>query len=65
MRDAVYTLMRNLGTRTLPPSLLSQYLPVEYEAVRGGELRCQPLALARHHIGTVLGAYWAAARGSA
>jgi D-tagatose-1,6-bisphosphate aldolase subunit GatZ/KbaZ len=65
VRDAVYTLLRNLGTRTLPPSLLSQYLPVEYEAVQGGELRCEPIALVRHHIGTVLAAYWAAARGSA
>jgi D-tagatose-1,6-bisphosphate aldolase subunit GatZ/KbaZ len=60
VRDAVYTLMQNLGTRTLPLSLLSQHLPIEYEAVRSGELRCEPLALVRHHIETVLAAYWAA-----
>ena len=52
--------MHNLGTRTLPLSLLSQYLPLEYEAMRRGELRCEPVALVRRHIETVLDAYWAA-----
>jgi D-tagatose-1,6-bisphosphate aldolase subunit GatZ/KbaZ len=44
----------------IPPALLSQYLPDEYEAVRNGDLTDEPAALIRHRIERVLALYDAA-----
>jgi D-tagatose-1,6-bisphosphate aldolase subunit GatZ/KbaZ len=55
-------LLANLAGRALPLGLLSQYLPSEYEAVRGGRLQAEPGALIRHHIRTVLAVYAEACR---
>lgn len=60
VRDALAALLRGLTQRPLPETLLSQYLPAEYDAVRSGELRPEPAALIRHHIGRVLKVYAAA-----
>ena len=40
-----------------PLTLISQYLPVEYEAIRGGRLRASPSEMVRHHIQAVLHKY--------
>jgi D-tagatose-1,6-bisphosphate aldolase subunit GatZ/KbaZ len=44
----------------IPATLLSQYLPAQYEAVRAGELAAEPAALIRDKIGCVLAHYDAA-----
>ncbi len=57
---ALSTLVANLAARPIPLTLLSQYLPHEYEAVRDGELANEPVALIRHRILRVLDLYAAA-----
>jgi len=60
VQEALAVLLRNLTERPLPETLLSQYLPDEYNAVRAGLLEREPTALIRHHIGMVLDRYAAA-----
>jgi D-tagatose-1,6-bisphosphate aldolase subunit GatZ/KbaZ len=60
VRRAVDTLLRNLRSRAIPPALLSQHLPGEYERVREGRLGTDPAELVRAHIERVLDAYGAA-----
>jgi D-tagatose-1,6-bisphosphate aldolase subunit GatZ/KbaZ len=57
-------LLANLAGRRVPLGLLSQYLPLEWEAVRCGKLQSEPGALIHHHLQSVLKTY-AAACGSA
>ncbi len=61
---ALERLLGNLaeGSRAehIPSTLLSQYLPDQYEAVRAGELAAEPAALIRDKIGRVLAHYDAA-----
>jgi D-tagatose-1,6-bisphosphate aldolase subunit GatZ/KbaZ len=56
----VHRLLANLTDQSLPPALISQYLPFEYEAYRNKVvvLRCHDLI--RHHIRRVLQMYSAA-----
>jgi D-tagatose-1,6-bisphosphate aldolase subunit GatZ/KbaZ len=56
----VDTLLGNLRSRVIPPALLSQYLPGEYERVREGQLGTDPAELTRAHIERVLDVYGAA-----
>lgn len=55
----VNRLLHNLSG-PLPLALLSQYLPVEYEAIREGELENSAPAIIRHRIQSVLRVYAAA-----
>ena len=59
VRGAVARLIANLSDRTIPPGLLSQYLPDEARAMRDGTLAAQPSPheLIRHKILTVLDDY--------
>jgi D-tagatose-1,6-bisphosphate aldolase subunit GatZ/KbaZ len=50
-------LVDNLRTRSFPLTLVSQYLPREYEAIRAGHIEEQPAAIIRHHIQLVLRVY--------
>jgi D-tagatose-1,6-bisphosphate aldolase subunit GatZ/KbaZ len=50
-------LLANLKTTSIPVTLVSQYLPREYEAIRARELDKQPEAIIRHHIQLVLRSY--------
>jgi D-tagatose-1,6-bisphosphate aldolase subunit GatZ/KbaZ len=50
-------LVANLFAHTPPLTLLSQYLPLQYEAVRAGILENVPTALIEHRIRGVLRAY--------
>jgi D-tagatose-1,6-bisphosphate aldolase subunit GatZ/KbaZ len=59
VEQAISRLMHNLD-RPLPLALLSQYLPVEYEAIRNAELENSAPAIIRHHIQSVLRVYAAA-----
>ena len=57
VRAAVERLVGNLSARPIPLTLLSQYLPLQYRAVREGSLPNDPRALIGAGIGTVVDAY--------
>lgn len=57
LREALARLVGNLSERPIPPTLLSQFLPVQYEAVRAGELADRPEDLVRHKILGVMNLY--------
>ncbi|CAM3582870.1 D-tagatose-bisphosphate aldolase, class II, non-catalytic subunit [Halomonas lysinitropha] len=58
--EAVEGLFAALAAAPMPPTLISQYLPVQYAAIRRGELEATPRALVRHRIDETLAAYAAA-----
>jgi D-tagatose-1,6-bisphosphate aldolase subunit GatZ/KbaZ len=60
VRAACDALFMNLGRRPLPLALLSQYLPAQYHAVRGGLLANEPRELALDAVARVLEGYAAA-----
>lgn len=55
-------LLGNLRAASPPATLISQFLPAQYEALREGELQADPLALIEHRIAQVLRVYAAACR---
>ena len=57
VQDEVARLFDNLGGRPIPLTLISQYLPLEYEAIRAGELQAIPQRMIRHHIRRVVRVY--------
>lgn len=57
LRAALETLIANLSAAPIPLSLLSQYLPEEYDMVRAGELQNHPVALARARVCKVMRIY--------
>ncbi len=50
-------LIGNLTARPVPLTLVSQYLPFEYEAIRTEQIENQPEAIIRYHIQLVLRSY--------
>lgn len=58
---AVSRLIDNLRHHPVPLSLLSQFLPQQYAAVRNGCINNTPVDLIWHKIGEVLSSYSAAA----
>ena len=60
VQEEVRQLLHNLGLFSCPLTLLSQYLPTEYEAIRQGTLENHAAALIDHHIRRVLRFYGAA-----
>ena len=57
VQEEVQRLLRNLGRVACPLTLLSQYLPIECEAIRAGTLQNEALAIIAHHIRRVLRFY--------
>lgn len=57
LRGAVHRLLDNLRTHPPPLSLLSQYMPSQYRAVREGRLACRPLDLLYDKIREVTAMY--------
>jgi D-tagatose-1,6-bisphosphate aldolase subunit GatZ/KbaZ len=53
-------LLENLAAHPIPLTLISQYLPLEYEALRAKQIENQPGAIIRYHIQLVLRTYAAA-----
>jgi len=53
----VATLFRNLSDYPPPITVLSQFLPSQYAALRVGKLDNEPRALVRHRIGEVIAGY--------
>lgn len=60
VKQAVRQLETNLSDQPLPPGLVSQYLPLEYVALRAGEVQSQSKALVQFHVRNVLRHYSAA-----
>jgi len=56
----VELLIHNFTAFPPPLTLLSQYLPLEYEAIRAGNLQASPLEIIQHCIRSVLHKYAAA-----
>ncbi|HXW91685.1 MAG TPA: class II D-tagatose-bisphosphate aldolase, non-catalytic subunit [Terriglobales bacterium] len=50
-------LLHNLAAKSIPLALVSQYLPLEYEAIRAGALQAVPEQMIQYHIRRVLGVY--------
>jgi D-tagatose-1,6-bisphosphate aldolase subunit GatZ/KbaZ len=50
-------LIDNLTERSVPLTLISQYLPLQYEAIRAEQIENQPGAIIRYHIQLVLRSY--------
>lgn len=50
-------LVQNLGSGPIPQTLLKQYLPNQYAAIRGGDLQNDPEELIIHKIDEVLSQY--------
>ncbi len=57
------TLLRNLNSRDIPLTLISQYLPRQYEKVRSGAISPSPEELILSHIQEVTAVYAAACNG--
>jgi D-tagatose-1,6-bisphosphate aldolase subunit GatZ/KbaZ len=53
----VARLLHNTGSTSIPLSLISQYFPLENEAIRSGELHPAPKELIQYHIRRVLKSY--------
>jgi D-tagatose-1,6-bisphosphate aldolase subunit GatZ/KbaZ len=53
-------LRANIDASPPPPTLVSQYLPLQYEAIRSGRLRANAEDMIRDHIQNVLRVYSAA-----
>jgi len=57
VQNEIARLFANLEDQPLPATLISQYLPLEYEAHRAGSLSTRPRDLVRHHIQAILRQY--------
>lgn len=57
VQKEVERLLANLKDESLPPTIISQYLPREYEEFRAGTISARPVDLIRSHIGAVLRRY--------
>jgi D-tagatose-1,6-bisphosphate aldolase subunit GatZ/KbaZ len=57
VQQEIARLLDNLCEKPLPLTLVSQFLPLEYEAIRTGELQDVPERLIRYHIRRVLRVY--------
>jgi D-tagatose-1,6-bisphosphate aldolase subunit GatZ/KbaZ len=53
-------LFENLAASPIPLTLISQYLPEEYQAIRSGRLQAVPEQMIQEHIRQVLRIYAAA-----
>ncbi len=60
VQAALKRLTHNLHSRQVPPSLISQYLPLEMDAVLAHGFEFSPEAVISEHIGRRLGDYFAA-----
>jgi D-tagatose-1,6-bisphosphate aldolase subunit GatZ/KbaZ len=63
VQEEIARSMNNLSARAIPPTLVSQYLPMEYEAMRSGQIQATPEALIQDHIRQVLRVYSRACAG--
>jgi len=57
VRAELSRLLHNLAARSIPLTLISQYLPLEYAAIRAGALEAIPERMIQYHIRRVLSVY--------
>ena len=57
VEQEIQRLLLNLNQQVVPMTLISQYLPAEYEAIRTLGLRPDAAAMIHHHIRSVLRSY--------
>jgi D-tagatose-1,6-bisphosphate aldolase subunit GatZ/KbaZ len=57
VQEEIRRLLDNLAMRPIPLTLISQFLPLEYQAIRAGELQDTPEQLIQYHIRNVLAIY--------
>ena len=57
VQRALGQLMQNLGGKTLPLTLVSQYLPSQWERIRSGQITNAPEAIILDKINSVLADY--------
>mgnify|MGYP000870971364 CR=1 FL=1 len=57
VKESIKQLIRNLNTVKIPETLISQYMPVQYKAIRKGELSNSPESLILDHIGECIDDY--------
>ena len=57
VQEEIARLFDNLAKRQIPLTLISQYLPLEYEAIRAGDLQAVPERMIQYHIRRVLRVY--------
>ncbi len=57
VQGEVARLLHNTGSTSIPLTLISQYFPLEYEAIRSEELHPAPKQLIEYHIQRVLKTY--------
>jgi len=57
VQKEIAQLFGKLAGKPIPLTLVSQYLPLEYQAIRSGELQALPERMVQYHIGKVLRAY--------
>ena len=57
VQEEMARLFGNLAGDPIPLTLVSQYLPVTYQAIRDGRLQARPEQMIQHHIRQVLGVY--------
>jgi len=60
---ALNRLIANLRSNPAPATVVSQYLPNQYQAIRAGRLENEPVAMIRSKIMEVTGYYWQACKG--
>jgi D-tagatose-1,6-bisphosphate aldolase subunit GatZ/KbaZ len=57
VQEEIARLFDNLAAKPIPPTLISQYMPREYQAIRAGGLQAVPGQMIQHHIRRVLRVY--------
>ncbi|QNU68194.1 class II D-tagatose-bisphosphate aldolase, non-catalytic subunit [Ruminiclostridium herbifermentans] len=50
VQNSIRRLLQNLGTVTIPLSLLSEYMPIQYSKVRSGKLHNDPVSLLKDRV---------------
>ncbi|HEX2926532.1 MAG TPA: class II D-tagatose-bisphosphate aldolase, non-catalytic subunit, partial [Ruminiclostridium sp.] len=50
VQNSIKRLIQNLETITIPLSLLSEYMPIQYSKVRKGDLSNEPVSLLKDRI---------------
>jgi len=63
VKASLKTLLTNMGNQPLPTSLVSQFLPMQYERISSGDLICTPHNIIMDKIYSVLDVYWDAVKG--
>ncbi len=58
VQQALSTLLRNLSDRAMPLSLISQFLPKQFERIQQGHLEPSPQAMLIDKVRDVLRGYW-------